>query len=61
MRLSIRYKKVSKAAHEKPYQIEERKRRVDFDDYINVVIHVFQKHKREYYIENLGAMQKLLK
>jgi len=48
-------KKVSKAAHEKPYQIEGTENAEwILMDYINVVIHVFQKHKREYYdIENL--------
>ena len=48
-------KKVSKSAHEKPYQIEgvENAEWV-LMDYINIVVHVFQKHKREYYdIENL--------
>jgi len=48
-------KKVSKADHEKPYQIEGTENAEwILMDYINVVIHVFQKHKREYYdIENL--------
>ena len=54
-------KKVSKAAHEKPHQIEgtENAEWV-LMDYINVVIHVFQKHKREYYdIENLWGDAKI--
>ncbi len=54
-------KKVSKSAHEKPYQIEgaENAEWV-LIDYINVVVHVFQKHKREYYaIENLWGDAKI--
>ena len=54
-------KKVSKSAHEKPYQIEgvENAEWV-LMDYINVVVHVFQKHKREYYaIENLWGDAKI--
>ena len=54
-------KKVSKSVHEKPYQIEgvENAEWV-LIDYINVVVHVFQKHKREYYdIENLWGDAKI--
>ena len=54
-------KKVSKSAHEKPYQIEgvENAEWV-LMDYINIVVHVFQKHKREYYdIENLWGDAKI--
>jgi len=54
-------KKVSKNAHEKPYQIEgaENAEWV-LIDYINVVVHVFQKHKRAYYdIENLWGDSKI--
>jgi len=54
-------KKVSKSAHEKPYQIEgvENAEWV-LIDYINVVVHVFQKHKRTYYdIENLWGDAKI--
>ena len=54
-------KKVSKAAHEMPYQIEGTENAEwILMDYINVVIHVFQKHKREYYdIENLWGDAKI--
>ena len=48
-------KNVSKNICEKPYQIEgvENAEWV-LMDYVNVVVHVFQKHKRAYYdIENL--------
>ena len=48
-------KNVSKSIHEKPYQIEgtENAEWV-LMDYVNIVVHVFQKHKRAYYdIENL--------
>ena len=54
-------KKVSKSAHEKPYQIEgvENAEWV-LMDYINIVVHVFQKHKREHYdIENLWGDAKI--
>ena len=54
-------KKVSKGAHEKPYQVEgvENAEWV-LIDYINVVVHVFQKHKRMYYdIENLWGDAKI--
>ena len=48
-------KKVSKSAHEKPYQIEgEDNAEWVLMDYINIVVHVFQKHIRDYYdIEGL--------
>ena len=54
-------KKVSKAAHEKPCHIEGTENAEwILMDYINVVIHVFQKHKREYYdIENLWGDAKI--
>ena len=54
-------KKVSKSAHEKPYQIEgEDNAEWVLMDYINIVVHVFQKHKREYYaIENLWGDAKI--
>jgi ribosome-associated protein len=48
-------KNVSKSIHEKPYQIEgtENAEWV-LMDYLNIVVHVFQKHKRVHYdIENL--------
>tara|TARA_B100000524_G_C23583705_1_gene346345 strand:+ start:425 stop:796 length:372 start_codon:yes stop_codon:yes gene_type:complete len=52
---------VSKAIHEKPYQIEgiENSEWV-LMDYINVVVHIFQKQTREYYdIENLWGDAKI--
>lgn len=54
-------KKVSKSAHEKPYQIEgEDNAEWVLMDYINIVVHVFHKHKREYYaIENLWGDAKI--
>ncbi len=54
-------KKVSKSAHEKPYQIEgEDNAEWVLMDYINIVVHVFQKQKREYYaIENLWGDAKI--
>ena len=54
-------KKVSKSAHEKPYQIEgEDNAEWVLMDYINIVVHVFQKHKREdYAIENLWGDAKI--
>ena len=54
-------KKISKSAHEKPYQIEgEDNAEWVLMDYINIVVHVFQKHKREYYaIENLWGDAKI--
>ena len=54
-------KNVSKNIREKPYQIEgvENAEWV-LMDYVNVVVHVFQKHKREYYdIENLWGDAKI--
>ena len=56
-------KVVSKAIHEKPFHTEG----LDNSewvlmDYINVVVHVFQKQKREYYdIESLWGDAKLTK
>lgn len=55
-------KNVSKNIREKPYQIEgvENAEWV-LMDYVNVVVHVFQKHKREYYdIENLWGDAKII-
>jgi len=54
-------KKVSKSAHEKPYQIEgEDNAEWVLMDNINIMVHVFQKHKREYYaIENLWGDAKI--
>ena len=52
---------VSKATHEKPYQIEgiENSECV-LMDYVNVVVHIFQKQTREYYdIENLWGDAKI--
>ena len=48
-------KNVSKSIHEKPYQIEGNENAEwVLMDYVNIVVHVFQKHKRAYYdIENL--------
>ena len=54
-------KNVSKNIREKPHQIEgiENAEWV-LMDYVNVVVHVFQKHKREYYdIENLWGDAKI--
>lgn len=52
---------VSKTIHEKPYQIEgiENSEWV-LMDYVNVVVHIFQKQTREYYdIENLWGDAKI--
>ena len=54
-------KNVSKNIREKPYQIEgvENAEWI-LMDYVNVVVHVFQKHKREYYdIDNLWGDAKI--
>lgn len=54
-------KNVSKNLREKPYQIEgvENAEWI-LIDYVNVVVHVFQKHKREYYdIDNLWGDAKI--
>ena len=54
-------KNVSKNIRKKPYQIEgvENAEWI-LMDYVNVVVHVFQKHKREYYdIENLWGDAKI--
>ena len=54
-------KNVSKNIREKPYHIEgvENAEWV-LMDYVNVVVHVFQKHKREYYdIDNLWGDAKI--
>ena len=56
-------KNVSKNLREKPYQIEgvENAEWI-LMDYVNVVVHVFQKHKREYYdIDNLWGDAKITK
>ena len=43
-------KKVSRAIHEKPFHIEgSQVAEWVLLDYINVVVHIFQKHIREYY------------
>ena len=46
---------MSKGIHEKPYQIEGSENlKWVLMDYVNVVVHVFQKQTRDYYdIENL--------
>ena len=57
------HKNVSKNIREKPYQIEgvENAEWI-LMDYVNVVVHVFQKHKREYYdIDNLWGDAKITK
>ena len=49
-------KKVSKEIKDKPWHIEEGSNNAEWVlmDYVNVVVHVFQKHIREYYdIESL--------
>ena len=54
-------KNVSKNIREKPYQIEgiENAEWI-LMDYVDVVVHVFQKHKRDYYdIENLWGDAKI--
>ena len=54
-------KNVSKNIRKKPYQIEgvENAEWI-LMDYVNVVVHVFQKHKREYYdIDNLWGDAKI--
>ena len=52
---------VSKEIMEKPYQIEGAENAEwILMDYINVVVHIFQKHKREYYdVENLWGDAKI--
>ena len=52
---------VSKEIMEKPYQIEGTENAEwILMDYINVVVHIFQKHKREYYdVENLWGDAKI--
>ena len=52
---------VSKEIMEKPYQIEgSENAEWILMDYINVVVHIFQKHKREYYdVENLWGDAKI--
>ena len=56
-------KHVSKELKDKPWNIEGNDNgEWVLMDYINVVVHVFQKHKREYYdIENLWGDAKLTK
>ena len=53
---------VSKEIMEKPYQIEGTENAEwILMDYINVVVHIFQKHKREYYdVENLWGDAKII-
>ena len=52
---------VSKNTQEKPYHIEgSDNAEWVLMDYVNIVVHVFQKHKREYYnIENLWGDAKI--
>ncbi len=52
---------VSKELHDKPWHIEgEGQAEWILMDYVNVVVHVFQKHIREYYkIENLWGDAKI--
>ena len=54
-------KTVSKAIHDKPWHIEgSENAEWVLMDYVNVVIHVFQKHVREYYdIEGLWGDAKV--
>ena len=54
-------KKVSKTLKDKPWQIEgEDNAEWILMDYVNVVVHVFQKHIREYYdIESLWGDAKV--
>lgn len=54
-------KKVSKALKDRPWHIEgEDNAEWVLMDYVNVVVHVFQKHIREYYdIENLWGDAKI--
>ena len=54
-------KKVSKTLKDKPWHIEgENNAEWVLMDYVNVVVHVFQKHIREYYdIESLWGDAKL--
>lgn len=52
---------VSKELHDKPWHVEgEGQAEWILMDYVNVVVHVFQKHIREYYkIENLWGDAKI--
>ncbi|MCK0161908.1 ribosome silencing factor [Allomuricauda sp. F6463D] len=54
-------KKVSKAIHDKPWHIEgSENAEWVLMDYVNVVVHVFQKHIREFYdIEGLWGDAKV--
>lgn len=54
-------KQVSKAIQEKPWHVEgESNSEWVLLDYVNVVVHVFQKHTREYYdIESLWGDAKI--
>ena len=56
-------KQVSKAVQEKPWHIEgEGQAEWILMDYVNVVVHVFQKHIREFYdIESLWGDAKITK
>lgn len=55
-------KTVSKAIHEKPWHVEGTENgEWVLIDYVNVVVHVFQKHIREYYdIESLWGDAKAI-
>ena len=52
---------VSKELHDKPWHVEgEQNGEWILMDYVNIVVHVFQKHIREYYnIENLWGDAKI--
>lgn len=54
-------KAVSKEAHEKPWHIEgEENGEWVLMDYVSIVVHIFQKHVREYYdIESLWGDAKI--
>ncbi|MDV7187185.1 ribosome silencing factor [Lutibacter sp. TH_r2] len=54
-------KQVSKAIQEKPWHVEgESNSEWVLLDYVNIVVHVFQKHTREYYdIESLWGDAKI--
>ncbi len=55
------HKKVSKELKEKPWSVEgQTNAEWILMDYVNLVVHIFQKHTREYYdIENLWGDAKI--
>lgn len=59
--VNVIQKKVSKALKDNPWHVEgEENAEWVLIDYVNVVVHVFQKHIREYYdIENLWGDAKI--